>query len=606
MSNREVVTGALVLFKKKVGIINGVEDKITIQLEGGVVKRVRAKDIEVLHPGPVKSLDNLKLSVGNITEAWEMIEDETVSLCDLAELIYDEYTPASAWSTWLILEESLYFSGTIDSITANSKEYIESIQQARSEKEEAALLWQESIARIKNGEPTEADVSNLKEVEKLANGQSEASKVMRELKIEQTPEKAHKLLLKLGRWDEFVNPYPARFGVKTENASGFVPEIEDEHREDLTHLQAFAIDDEGNKDPDDAISIDGNKLWIHIADVSSLVRPGSELDKEAQTRGSNVYLPEGCVHMLPRGITEKLGLGLNEVSPAFSFGVTFNDDMSIADVELKPSFVKVTRMTYLDVNSKLDKEPFSSILSITRAYEKRRNENGALSVYMPEVKIYVDDRVVSIRSLPSYESRELVTNAMLIAGEAVALFCQENGIPVPYVTQTPPDEFEDGEELSTQFANVRKFNRSEIKVTPDYHAGLGLDAYVRATSPLRRYSDLLVHQQLRAFIGMGEVLSEDVILEKISESQAAADASRLAERESNKHWTAVYLMQNPDWTGKAVLVEKREHRGTWIIPELNLQTKLSLKSDLPLDSEVELKLNKVELPELITRFRIIK
>ena len=309
--------------------------------------------------------------------------------------------------------------------------------------------------------------------------------------------------------------------------------------------------------------------------------------------------------MLPREVTEKLGLGLDEVSPAFSFGVTFNDDMSIADVELKPSLVKVTRVTYEEVNNKLDQEPFASILAITQAFEKRRIENGAAFVDMPEVKIMVDEGVVSIKPLPRYESRELVTNAMLIAGEAVAIYCQKNDISIPYVTQAPPEEFEDGDGLSTHFANIRKFKRSEVKISSDYHAGLGMDAYVRVTSPLRRYTDLLVHQQLRAFITGDKVLEEEEVLEKISESQCAADATRLAERESNKHWTAVYLMQNPEWVGTAVLVDKRDLRGTWIIPELNMQAKLSLKSDMSLDSEVEFKLNRVELPELLTRFRMV-
>ena len=605
MSNNSIVVGSLVLFKNKPALVQAVSDKFTISIDGGGVKKVRAKDIELIHPGPASSLGALELTGGNIQDAWEMIQGEEVSLEDLSELIYDTYSPASAWSTWLLISDGLYFSGSISTVYAKFQEDIDAVIKAKSDKEAGERLWNESIARIKSGQIIETDENNLKEVEKLAYGQSQASKVMRELNMDQSIEKAHNLLLRLGRWSEHTNPYPIRQGCPIESADGHVPELEEEVRTDLTHLQSYAIDDEGNKDPDDAISIEGDTLWIHIADVAALIKTGSELDHIAQSRGANLYIPEGCVHMLPQAVTTQLGLGLSEISPALSFGVTFNDDMSIKDVQLKPSLVKVTRMTYQETNEMLDQEPFAEIVTLTQAFEKRRLANGAASVDMPEVTIKVDDGKVTIRTLPRYDSREMVTNAMLIAGEAVALFCQENEISIPYVTQAPPEEFEVGDGLATHFANIRKFRRSEVKVGPDYHAGLGMDAYTRATSPLRRYTDLLVHQQIRTFIAGGTILTEDKVLEKISESQCAANAVRMAERESNKHWSLVYLMQNKEWTGTGVLVDKRDNRGTWIIPELNIQTKLSFKSDLSLNAEVQLSINNVDLPELISRFRIV-
>ena len=72
-----------------------------------------------------------------------------------------------------------------------------------------------------------------------------------------------------------------------------------EPRRDLTHLPAFAIDDEENQDPDDAVSLDGERLWVHVADVAALVAPDSEADLEARGRGANLYLPERIVNMLP-------------------------------------------------------------------------------------------------------------------------------------------------------------------------------------------------------------------------------------------------------------------------------------------------------------------
>ncbi len=605
MSDVVLKESALVLFKGKPARVVSVADKVSIELPGGAVKKVRPKDFTILHSGPLSSVGSLVEPEGNVDEAWEMLSGETVGLADLAEFVYGEFTPASAWSSWQLVEQGIYFKGDVDSIEACSEEDVSSALNRIKEKAEAKSRWEESIGRIKNGCVTEEDDSNLNEVEKLAYGKTKASKVMRDLKMEQAPEKAHKLLMRLGRWNEFVNPYPSRLGCALENPEHVELELPEENRVDLTHLEAYAIDDEGNKDPDDAISVDGDTLWIHVADVASVITPGSDLDKIAQSRGANLYVPEGCVHMLPQSVTDMFGLGLSEISPALSIGVKLDDDANISDVKIVKSFVKVTRVSYEEVNSILDQEPYSSIYKFTKAYESRRMRNGAASVDMPEVKIKVDDGVVSIRPLPRYESREMVTNAMLTAGEAVALFCEKNEIAVPHVTQAPPEEFDEGDDLATHFSNIKKFNKSELKMSQGYHAGLGMDAYVRSTSPLRRYTDLLAHQQLRAFLGGETTLSEEEVLEKVSETELASFNIRRAERESNKHWTLVYLMQNEAWQGEATLIDIRNNRGLWMISELNLQTRLSLKPDAQLNDQVELAVNSVELSELVSRFRIV-
>jgi exoribonuclease-2 len=134
------------------------------------------------------------------------------------------------------------------------------------------------------------------------------------------------MLVKVGYWPPSTTPIPARFGAATTDPDLPVPALPDEERLDLTHLPAFAIDDEGNQDPDDAVSIDGDRIWVHVADVAALVRPDSELDREARARGANLYLPEGIVNMLPAAVTEQLGLGLQPVSPALSFGFRVADD----------------------------------------------------------------------------------------------------------------------------------------------------------------------------------------------------------------------------------------------------------------------------------------
>ena len=99
------------LYKIHPAIVASVADKIEIQLAGGKSKRVRDKDVTLLHPGPLSSLGALHTSEPAIEEAWELLEGEEVGLSDLAEILFGEFSPAAAWGTWEVLQDGLYFEG---------------------------------------------------------------------------------------------------------------------------------------------------------------------------------------------------------------------------------------------------------------------------------------------------------------------------------------------------------------------------------------------------------------------------------------------------------------------------------------------------------------
>lgn len=81
-----------------------------------------------------------------------------------------------------------------------------------------------------------------------------------------------------------VNPHPRRLNMPATDPTVSFPPLPDEPRLDLTHLPAFAIDDAGNQDPDDALSVDGDRIWVHVADVAALIQPDSPADLEARPR----------------------------------------------------------------------------------------------------------------------------------------------------------------------------------------------------------------------------------------------------------------------------------------------------------------------------------
>jgi exoribonuclease II len=131
-----------------------------------------------------------------------------------------------------------------------------------------------------------------------------------------------------------------------------------------------------------------------------------------------------------------------------------------------------------------------------------------------------------------------------------------------------------------------------------------LEIYARATSPLRRYLDLVVHQQLRAYLHGADTLGEQEVLERVGAAEAVTGNVRQAERLARRHWTMVYLLQHPDWHGEGVVVDKRGPRGTVLIPALDLEVQLPLREDVPLDTTVALRLNGINLAELEAYFQL--
>lgn len=599
-----ITADSLVLYKIRPARVVSVGEKIDIEIDGGQTKRVRPKDIVSLHPGPLRRLADLTSRSGQLDEAWELLEGAETDLKELAELVYDEFTPATAWAAWQLLADGLYFEGTPDLIRARPREQIE---QERADREAKQRTEQEQAAfmgRLAKGRSLPEDRERLTEVERLANQQTEHSRILKALDLPETPQSAHRMLVKVGYWPAEHNPYPARFGAATTDPVLAVPTLPDEQRLDLTHLPAFAIDDEGNQDPDDAVSIDGERLWVHVADVAALVTPDGELDREARARGANLYLPEGIVNMLPAAVTEQLGLGLKEISPALSYGITCSADGRLADIEIRPTLIRATRLTYAEAETRLHEPPFAQLVAAAERYRARRQADGAAGIDLPEVSVRLVDGEVVIRPIDRHGSRAMVTELMLMAGEAAARYCSERGLPIPYATQPAPEQLQTPVGMAAMYACRRQFKPSRTSVEPGSHFGLGLTAYARATSPLRRYADLLVHQQIRALLRGNEPASAEQISARAGEADQSGIAVRRTERQSNQHWKLVYLSRAKAWKGEAVVVEHGERKTTVIIPELALETRVRAKQDLALNQRVGLSVAEVDLPDLEGRFRI--
>ena len=604
MADKDIRCGSLVLYKNKPARVREIDDKLEIELQGGERSRVRTKDVELLHSGPLNSLGELVPMEGDIQTAWELLQGSLTNISDLAELIYGADTPATAWAAWKLVEEGTYFQGTPHEIRVCSPQEVEAEIAARQAKADEEAAWNKFIERAQSGQCGAEDAPFLREVEDLALGRRTNSRVLQAMGRGETPENAHAMLLEAGYWEATMDPYPLRLDISISTPDLPLGDVLEEERKDLSSLPAYAIDDEGSHDPDDAVSVANGRIWVHIADTAAIIPPDSPADQEARARGTSVYLPEGTVPMLPPMAVQILGMGLQERSPALSFGISLDNSGEISEIEIVPSWVKVQRLTYSQAEAQLEMEPLAEIYTLAKLYQSRRQANGALFIDLPEIRLKVENGQVEITPIPALRSRDLVREAMLMAGEAAARFALEHNIPIPFVTQevSTPTDLPEG--LAGFFALRRTLRRSQVSSIPGPHAGLGLEAYTRVTSPLRRYLDLVVHQQLRAFLRGEEVLDTQALLERVGASDAVSGTANRAEQLAERHWTMVYLLQHPDWEGEGILVEKWNNRGKVLIPELALEPQIHLREDLALNSPVQLQLKGVDLAELEAYFRM--
>ncbi len=268
--------------------------------------------------------------------------------------------------------------------------------------------------------------------------------------------------------------------------------------------------------------------------------------------------------------------------------------------------MRVNRLSYTAAAERLDEPAFRDLYAAAQAHESQRRQNDAVVIDLPEVQVRVKEGEVVIRPLPPLRSRDLVREMMLLAGTAVAQFASQHSIPLPFTTQEAPDLPPDLPDTpSGMFARRRAMSRSQQGSTPGLHAGLGLPHYVQCTSPLRRYLDMVTHQQLRLYLRGEPLLDGQAIMERVGAANAITGEMRLAERLSNQHWKLVYLLRHPGWQGEGVIVDKRGKRDVVLLPELALETSIYAKGERPLDATLTLQFNEANLPELETRFQVV-
>ena len=360
-----------------------------------------------------------------------------------------------------------------------------------------------------------------------------------------------------------------------------------QNRIDCRQDVIFTIDGEDAKDLDDAVRViklkNGNyRLDVHIADVSYYVREGSLLDKEAQIRGTSVYMLSRVIPMLPKELSNGIcSLNAGQDRFTLSCSMEINNKGEVVSAEVYKGIINVTeRMNYHDVQKILDKSDekvlkkyekyignFELMAELAEILKKKRLEQGYLNLDIPESKIDLDEngKVISIGKYETSFSNEIIEQFMLSANETIAEKFYWLEAPFIYRVHEDPDiekvkelnKFLYNFGLKIRIVNEKIYPKEVSKILEEIkgkeeekvvstlilrtlkiaryeaenkgHFGIASKYYCHFTSPIRRYPDLFIHRIISKYLEENYVVSDKFIEDF---KQKAIDRARMSsERE---------------------------------------------------------------------------
>jgi len=350
------------------------------------------------------------------------------------------------------------------------------------------------------------------------------------------------------------NNFPLMVEAEAELIDFTIPESEIEKRRDLRNITTFTIDPVDAKDFDDALSvniIDDNtvEVGIHIADVSHYIKEGGIIDEEAIKRATSVYLVDRCVPMLPERLSNGVcSLRPNEDKLSFSVIVTLDREGNILNKWFGKTIIHSDkRYSYEEAQEVIEgkddslKEEILLLDSIAKKMRKRRISDGSIEMGGIEVRFKLDPitkKPTGVYFKTQKDANKLIEEYMLLANKLVAKelktkikFCvnRAHGLPsIEKITEIKNLCDKLGYNFDINEVNIKPSINNllkEVKGNPEEnlintlivrsqqkayyttdsvgHYGLGFEDYCHFTSPIRRYSDNIVHRLLSVALGNG-------------------------------------------------------------------------------------------------------
>jgi len=568
--------------------------------------------------------------------AWELLVDggETADPESLAVLLFSDRTAAQCYAAYYLLStDKLYFKQKGDRYEPRPAAQVAEIKHQQEVEQqrhqESQGFWDRVKQRLagENVDWASSDRTRLDALERFATLGEEAThrtpalETLASLERSENPEAAFQLLVDLGLWSHHENLFlrrsqiplqlPAKVLEGVQRCLENLPSESEANRLDLTHLKIYTIDDESTTEIDDGLSLEflengQQRLWIHIADPTRLLSPGDELDMEARKRTTTVYLPTGMIPMFPPELaTGPMSLIQGKECSALSFSILLDETGAVEDYSIHISTVKPTyRLTYDDVDEMLElgieAEPeISAIATLAKLRQKWRETQGAISIFMPESVIKVNGDEIKIHVIDDSTARLLVAEMMILAGEVAARYGQTHSLAIPYRHQPQPELPPEEELLAVPAGPARAcavrrcMPRSEMNLTPGRHSSLGLEAYTQVTSPIRRYTDLLTHFQIKAHLrDEPQPFSPEEMQDIVMCLGTAVREASSVERQTNRYWGLEYLRRNPDEVWEALMLRwlrEDSNLGLILLEELGLELAMRFGRSIEIGDRLEVK-----------------
>ncbi|MEL7737281.1 ribonuclease R [Citromicrobium bathyomarinum] len=349
-------------------------------------------------------------------------------------------------------------------------------------------------------------------------------------------------------------------------------------REDLRDVPIVAIDPADARDHDDAIwaapddsedNAGGFRAIVAIADVSHYVRPGSALDREARKRGNSVYFPDRVIPMLPEVLSADVcSLKSGEDRAAMVCHMTISADGELLKWRFTRAVVRIAEvMAYEEAQRRIDDkagdERLDNLWKAWGALWKAREARDPLDLDLPERQVVLDDKggIDEIVVRERLDAHRVVEEFMISANVAAAKALESKNSPVVYRVHEQPSRekllalkeylgTQDKKLALGQVITPTLFNRflkdvsdeqekallmeavlrtqTQAYYGPDNqgHFGLSLGSYAHFTSPIRRYSDLLVHRALVDAFKLEQPKPQGKMASKLPESSGLSDVDR--------------------------------------------------------------------------------
>ena len=481
----------------------------------------------------------------------------------------------------VMLEDNVHFKRVQNQFTVNSREEAEKIETLKRQRAEKAALrertmkWLSDTLAAKPAEspqpvPEEQEPFIANTIDFLLRGaNNEAVNLLSAASGKlNVREVAIRILRNCGRFPEEADEFLLANGIHAGFSRSVLEETdkleafpEDAPRLDLTQLETFSIDDEETMEIDDALSCrtEGDKtiVGIHIADPAYFVPKDTPIDLAAEDRPLSLYLPTTFVPMFPERLSHDLAsLVQDKVRPSLTFTVTFDANGEMDDWTICSAKIKVSqRLTYIEADKMMESgtdsvsDALRKLDAISRKLRQFREEDGAVSLNRPEMKIRVRNNQIIVEHIDQETpSHQMVGEFMILANNLAAKYALVHDIPVIYRAQEEPSEpvhpirrYDPC--LFDQM--IRRMRRTHLSTYPAPHFGLGLDLYVQVSSPLRRYADLVILRQLSAhFANQPLPYKQEELFSILDNVDSTSSQNKSLEREANKFWMLEYIARN--------------------------------------------------------------